>query len=271
VRNSTTPEGQTDRPVIENRTTRIRTTAQARLSQLRDRFTALDRRQRLTTGTIAVAALAAIIATAVGTGAGAGAAPKPTAATAAGARSADRAAAADRADRSTREAVDAKDSAAQAADAKKKAATAKKKAAAHRAATMWTYPMTKSDVTSCYEYRTDPYPQYHKGIDFANVAGTPLRAAHAGKVIAAGDAGDGYGNKVVINHGNKTWTLYGHASRVAVHAGQHVAAGQIVSYEGSTGDSTGPHLHFEVWKGSQWNQVDPTPFLEKHGLKVKGC
>jgi murein DD-endopeptidase MepM/ murein hydrolase activator NlpD len=134
----------------------------------------------------------------------------------------------------------------------------------------WVKPMQSYKLTSCYEYRTDPYPQFHQGIDFANKAGTAIRAVHAGKVIMSGDNGDGYGNKIVVNHGDGTYALYGHGSRVAVHAGQRVIAGQVVSYEGSTGDSTGPHLHFEIWKGSQWHRIEPASFLRAHGVKV-GC
>jgi murein DD-endopeptidase MepM/ murein hydrolase activator NlpD len=134
----------------------------------------------------------------------------------------------------------------------------------------WVKPMRSYDLTSCYEYRTDPYPQFHQGIDFANVSGTPIRSVHAGKVIMAGDNGDGYGNKVVVNHGDGTYALYGHGSRLAVHDGQKVVAGQVISYEGSSGDSTGPHLHFEIWKGSEWHRIEPAKFLRAHGVKV-GC
>jgi murein DD-endopeptidase MepM/ murein hydrolase activator NlpD len=146
-------------------------------------------------------------------------------------------------------------------------APAKRKAPARPA---WVKPMASYHLTSCYEYRTDPYPQFHRGIDFANAAGTRIQSVHSGKVIMAGDAGDGYGNKVVVNHRNGTYALYGHASRVAVKVGQSVVAGQTVAYEGSTGDSTGPHLHFEIWKGSEWNRVNPAKFLRAMGVKV-GC
>jgi murein DD-endopeptidase MepM/ murein hydrolase activator NlpD len=130
--------------------------------------------------------------------------------------------------------------------------------------------MKSYKLTSCYEYRTDPYPQFHRGMDFANKAGTPIRSVHAGKVIMAGDDGDGYGNKVVIAHGDGTYALYGHGSKVVVKEGHKVRAGQVISHEGSTGDSTGPHLHFEIWKGEHWKRIEPAKFLRAHGVKM-GC
>lgn len=134
----------------------------------------------------------------------------------------------------------------------------------------WVLPMKSFELTSCYGYRTDPYPQFHQGIDFANAPGTPNRAAHAGTVVMAGDNGDGYGRKVVISHGNGIYTLYGHGEKVLVHVGQHVKAGQPVSLEGATGDVTGPHLHFEVWKGL-WNRLNPGNYLRAHGVHLNGC
>ncbi len=134
----------------------------------------------------------------------------------------------------------------------------------------WVLPMAQFTLTSCYGYRTEPYTQFHQGIDFANAEGTPERAAAAGTVIMAGDDGDGYGNKVVIQHDTSLYTLYGHAEQVLVSVGQHVSAGQTISLEGATGDATGPHLHFEVWT-ALWNRIDPAPFLRAKGLALDGC
>ncbi|MDP9074613.1 MAG: peptidoglycan DD-metalloendopeptidase family protein [Actinomycetota bacterium] len=86
---------------------------------------------------------------------------------------------------------------------------------------------------------------FHPGIDIAPPFGTPIHAAKAGLVILAGPAG-GYGNFVLIDHGGGLVTGYAHQSQLAVTQGQSVAQGQVIGYEGSTGDSTGPHLHFEV-------------------------
>ncbi len=127
--------------------------------------------------------------------------------------------------------------------------------------------MLGATITSCYGPR---WGTEHQGIDFANVTGTPIRAAAAGTVIAAGDDGDGYGNKVVIQHGPALFTLYGHGEQVLVQVGQRVAAGTVIALEGATGDATGPHLHFEVWT-AMWSRIDPTPFLRANGIPVDGC
>jgi murein DD-endopeptidase MepM/ murein hydrolase activator NlpD len=97
-------------------------------------------------------------------------------------------------------------------------------------------------VTSPFGWR---WGRMHEGIDIAAAAGTPIRAAAAGTVIYAGWLG-GYGNLVVIDHGGGVATAYGHQSGIAVGTGAPVAQGQVIGYVGSTGHSTGPHLHFEV-------------------------
>ena len=86
----------------------------------------------------------------------------------------------------------------------------------------------------------------HKGVDYAAATGTPIKATGDGRVVSAGRKG-GYGNAVVIQHGRKYQTLYGHMSRFArgVTAGTHVTQGQIIGYVGMTGLATGPHLHYE--------------------------
>ncbi|MEW2328413.1 M23 family metallopeptidase [Micromonospora chersina] len=129
----------------------------------------------------------------------------------------------------------------------------------------WVIPMTGAEITSCFGQR---WGTLHAGIDFAMPAGTPIHAAAAGTVVKAGDAGDGYGNSVFVDHGNGYLTHYAHQSRLIVSVGDKVKAGQVIGYEGSTGDSTGPHLHFEVHKGAMWNQIDPAPFLRARGIDV---
>ncbi|MEU8183342.1 M23 family metallopeptidase [Micromonospora sp. NPDC049047] len=130
----------------------------------------------------------------------------------------------------------------------------------------WVDPMPGAEVTSCYGQR---WGTLHAGIDLALPSGTPIRAAAAGTVTQAGDAADGYGNSVFIDHGTGYLTHYAHQSRIAVTVGQKVKAGQIIGYEGATGDATGPHLHFEVHQG-MWNQIDPAPFMRAHGVDL-GC
>jgi murein DD-endopeptidase MepM/ murein hydrolase activator NlpD len=98
----------------------------------------------------------------------------------------------------------------------------------------------------------------HNGIDFGASAGTPIRAAADGVVVSAGPLG-GYGNATVIDHGNGLATMYAHQSQIIVSAGQHVSRGQVIGYVGSTGFSTGPHLHFEV--RVQGTPVDPMQYL----------
>jgi murein DD-endopeptidase MepM/ murein hydrolase activator NlpD len=98
----------------------------------------------------------------------------------------------------------------------------------------------------------------HAGIDIGAATGTPIRAAQAGTVSFAGVRG-GYGNLVVIEHPDGTETRYAHASRLDVRAGERVERGAVVAAVGSTGQSTGPHLHFEVRRGGE--PIDPAPLL----------
>ena len=86
----------------------------------------------------------------------------------------------------------------------------------------------------------------HNGEDIGAPSGTPILAADSGTVVTNTYNAGGYGNYVVINHGNGYATLYGHMSSSAVTLGQTVAKGQVIGYVGSTGLTTGPHLHFEV-------------------------
>lgn len=116
-------------------------------------------------------------------------------------------------------------------------------------------------ISSGFGYRTHPIfrtRRFHAGLDFAGPTGTPIRAADDGVVIFSGWYG-GYGNTVIIDHGNDITTLYGHASRLYVSEGQTVRRGEAIAAIGSTGLSTGPHLHFEVRRRGE--PVDPLAFL----------
>jgi murein DD-endopeptidase MepM/ murein hydrolase activator NlpD len=104
-----------------------------------------------------------------------------------------------------------------------------------------------------------PYPHFHTGIDFADPFGTPVRAAADGIVVAAATGRIGYGNYVILAHGQGVETLYGHLDALTVALGDKVVQGQVVGREGSSGFSTGPHLHFEVRVDGQF--VDPMVYL----------
>ncbi len=103
------------------------------------------------------------------------------------------------------------------------------------------------------------YPHFHTGVDLAAPYGSPVLAAAAGVVAVVGGGTTGYGNYVVVAHPGGVTTLYGHLAVAAVAGGQAVEQGQPVGLEGSTGNSTGPHCHFEVRVAGQ--PVDPIPFL----------
>jgi murein DD-endopeptidase MepM/ murein hydrolase activator NlpD len=116
-------------------------------------------------------------------------------------------------------------------------------------------------VTSGFGWRTSPFGdgnELHAGLDIANTMGAPVVATADGQVVLSGWAGD-YGNMVQIDHGNGVETIYGHNSQLAVSVGQNVKKGQVISYAGSTGKSTGPHVHYEVRENG--TAVDPWKYL----------
>lgn len=117
---------------------------------------------------------------------------------------------------------------------------------------------TQGTVSSPYGLRFGG-TEFHQGIDIAAETGTPIVATADGVVTSAGWNGSGYGNMVDIDHGDGITTRYGHASAVAVLPGQRVRRGEIIAYVGSTGYSTGPHLHYEVRVDGQ--PVNPAGYL----------
>lgn len=125
-----------------------------------------------------------------------------------------------------------------------------------------TLPASFDYISSGFGYRADPFTHggaFHAGLDFRGPVGAPIYAAAAGRVRFAGYH-QGYGNCVEIDHGNGLMTRYAHMSRINAKVGQEVAAGVEIGQIGSTGRSTGPHLHFEVRIHDR--PVNPRPFLE---------
>ena len=125
-------------------------------------------------------------------------------------------------------------------------------------------------ISSEYGWRKNPVSgvnKLHAGTDFAAPAGTPIYAAASGYVQVAGWSSGGYGNYVIIYHGKMSdgvayTTLYGHMKSVATSAGKYVNQGDLIGYVGSTGNSTGNHLHLEVWKGgSKASAVNPRSYI----------
>ena len=117
-------------------------------------------------------------------------------------------------------------------------------------------------IASGFGYRIDPVyktPRMHSGLDFTAETGTPVYATGDGVVEIAGSQGDGYGNKVVIKHGYGYETLYAHNSKILVRVGASVKRGQTIALVGSTGKSTGPHCHYEVWKNGV--KIDPVNYF----------
>lgn len=128
----------------------------------------------------------------------------------------------------------------------------------------WTLPIASYRLSAHYGETGPHWATIHTGQDFSAPTGTPVVAASAGVVTFAGWDGP-YGNKLEITHPDGTVTWYAHLSRLDVEAGAEVATGQGIGLVGSTGNSTGPHLHFEVHPDGG-DASDPAAFLAEHGL-----
>ncbi|MEV2216827.1 M23 family metallopeptidase [Streptomyces sp. NPDC050997] len=161
--------------------------------------------------------------------------------------------------------------------AKAKAQAAAKKAAAKKAAAKkkvsWIDPVRKYTLSAKFAQAGGMWQHKHSGQDFAVPSGTRVMAAHGGTVVKAGGngAGDGpaYGNAIVIRHGNGTYSQYAHLSRIDVNIGQIVKTGQRIALSGSTGNSSGPHLHFEIRTTANYGSaIDPVKFLRAKGVHV---
>ena len=129
---------------------------------------------------------------------------------------------------------------------------------------VWLLPLrVKFEVTTLFEMR---WGTMHFGVDMAAPEGTPYYSAHAGVVKLARWNG-GYGNCIEIDNGNGIIIIYGHASALLVTEGQHVEAGQLLGLVGTTGYSTGPHLHFEITVNG--GEYDPIKFMLQHGVDIR--
>jgi murein DD-endopeptidase MepM/ murein hydrolase activator NlpD len=126
--------------------------------------------------------------------------------------------------------------------------------------TIW--PTTTKTITSSFGYRRDPFtqnPSFHSGIDFGASENDPVYAAADGNIITTG-SDSAHGNNIVIQHPGGIRTWYMHLNKINVHVGDTVSKGQTIGLVGSTGRSTGPHLHYEVIKNG--TSIDPTPYLQ---------
>ncbi|MEU1047137.1 M23 family metallopeptidase [Streptomyces sp. NPDC005897] len=167
---------------------------------------------------------------------------------------------------------------AKAAKAEKAAASANKSTTAKKTATKkkaasWVDPVKKYELSASFAQNGGMWAHKHSGQDFAVPIGTNVVAAHGGTVVKAGGngAGDGpaYGNAIVVKHGNGTYSQYAHLSKINVKIGQIVKTGQSIAKSGNTGNSSGPHLHFEIRTTPNYGSaVDPVAFLRGKGVTV---
>ncbi|MFI6105693.1 M23 family metallopeptidase [Streptomyces sp. NPDC051310] len=167
--------------------------------------------------------------------------------------------------------------AAEVAAAAKKAAAAEKaaakKAAAKKSVASWVKPVGGYTLTASFNQGGAMWSHKHSGQDFAVPVGTPVKAAHSGVVVKAGPNGGGdgpaYGNAIVIKHANGTYSQYAHLSKINVGIGKTVKTGQVIAKSGNTGNSSGPHLHFEIRTTPNYGSaVNPAAFLRSEGVTI---
>lgn len=125
---------------------------------------------------------------------------------------------------------------------------------------------TNGEVTSGFGWRSYPYGEFHRGLDIVNDYGAPIVATADG-IVTMSEYYGGYGNTVQIDHNNGWSSLYGHCSRLVVALGQRVKKGEVIAYIGSTGYSTGPHVHYEVCRYGQ--NIDPDSTLDIQRKKLE--
>ncbi|MFG2737323.1 LysM peptidoglycan-binding domain-containing M23 family metallopeptidase [Streptomyces carpaticus] len=133
----------------------------------------------------------------------------------------------------------------------------------------WVSPIADGSLATGYMVAGSMWASgYHTGIDFPAATGTPVLAVGDGEVVSAGDGGS-YGNQVIVKHADGHYSQYAHLSSLSVSAGQSVSAGDQLGGVGSTGNSTGPHLHFEIRTGPDYgSDIDPLAFLRSQGVTL---
>ncbi|MFI0742628.1 M23 family metallopeptidase [Streptomyces sp. NPDC021100] len=137
----------------------------------------------------------------------------------------------------------------------------------------WVKPVDEYVIGQPFGKDGNMWANKHSGQDLVVPSGTAVKAVHKGVVVKAGANGGGdgaaYGNAIVIKHDDNTYSQYAHLSSVAVQVGQSVTAGQQIGLSGSTGNSSGPHLHFEIRTTPNYgSSVEPLGFLSGHGEKL---
>ncbi|APU40995.1 M23 family metallopeptidase [Streptomyces sp. NPDC056254] len=152
------------------------------------------------------------------------------------------------------------------------AATADVAAAAKKAG-LWDKPLEKYTLSATFGKGGSMWARKHSGQDFAVPVGTPVKAVAAGVVVKAGPNGGGdgpaYGNAVVIKHANNKYSQYAHLSKINVKVGQKVSVKQRIALSGNTGNSSGPHLHFEIRTTPNYGSaLNPVAFLRTNGVSI---
>ncbi|MCX4527328.1 MULTISPECIES: M23 family metallopeptidase [unclassified Streptomyces] len=141
------------------------------------------------------------------------------------------------------------------------------------ASALWAKPVSVYTLSATFGKGGTMWSHKHSGQDFAVPTGTAVHAASAGTVVKAGPNGGGdgpaYGNAIVIKHANNTYSQYAHLSKIKVSIGQKVAKNQLIALSGNTGNSSGPHLHFEIRTTANYGSaVNPMSFLRNAGVTV---
>ncbi|RNL72202.1 M23 family metallopeptidase [Streptomyces sp. I6] len=152
-------------------------------------------------------------------------------------------------------------------------AAAEAKPAANAKAVTWVKPVSGYTLTASFNQGGAMWSHKHSGQDFAVPVGTPVKAVSSGVVVKAGPNGGGdgsaYGNAVVIKHANGKYSQYAHLSKINVNVGQTVNTGKLIALSGNTGNSSGPHLHFEIRTTPNYGSaLNPANFLRAQGVTI---